>query len=44
MKLLITMPAPNYDLLLSKLPKDSDAYAILKNDIVIKDSGDVRFI
>jgi len=44
MKILIKMPAANYDLLLGKLPKDSDAYAILKNGIVIKDSGDVRFI
>ena len=43
MKMLIKMPAANYDLLLSKLPKDSGAYAVLKNGIVVKDS-DGRFI
>jgi hypothetical protein len=38
------MPAANYDLLLSKLPNDSDAYAVLKNGIVVSNSGDDRVI
>ena len=44
MKILIEMPVANYDLLLSKLSNDSDAYTILKNGIMVSNSGDDRVI
>ena len=39
MKTLIEMPPENYDLLLSKLYKDSHAFAVLKNGLVVNNSG-----
>ena len=44
MKILIEMRPENYDLLLSKLPKVSVEYAILKNGVVVNNPGAGRII